>query len=355
MPAARPLLTPLAAVVLALAGLLVVPAALPAMRILPARDDPAALVGYRLAGLSAADYARAVDAALGLADGAPDIELAASLVDLARQRGVELSPDLAARVAAAVAADDTGSPRRALDGFISGRAPTEAALAGAVAADLSGFGDLRDLALEAGKLVAGEPVDELTVALAATGLALTGATIASFGGAAPAKAGASAVKAAHRLGRLSAPLRRQLATLAREAIDTGALRQAAVAAGRLDLAGARAVAAGVLRPGPAASLRMLAADVATLGGKTGYRSTLRLLDGAADTRHVSRLARVADRFGKGSVAALSLAGSAALGFAGVAASVLGWLALAAAWALSLAVALARLAFRLARGLRALAA
>ncbi|MBL8881315.1 MAG: hypothetical protein JNG88_19610, partial [Phycisphaerales bacterium] len=155
-------------------------------------------------------------------------DLASSLVALADLRRVDLPPALRQRVDGAVATEGGQAPAQAWEGFIAGKATTEAALAGAVAADLTGFGDLRDLTVEAGNFISGDAVDEVKVALAAIGLTLTGATVMTLGSAAPAKVGASTVKAAHRLGRISAPLRRQLGQAARvaEAADAIETRRA---------------------------------------------------------------------------------------------------------------------------------
>ena len=121
-------------------------------------------------------------------------------------------------------------------GFVSGNAESEPALAGALAADLSGFGDMRDLYSRAAIYVTGAEVDTTTVALAAVGITLTVATVFSLGATLPEKAGVSLVKVVNRIGRLSRPLRRQVIRLAREAVDTGALRTVGQSLRAFDLA-----------------------------------------------------------------------------------------------------------------------
>ena len=74
-------------------------------------------------------------------------------------------------------------------GSVSGNAESEPALAGALAADLSGFGDLRDLYSSPDNYMAGADVDTTTVALAAVGITLTVATVFSLGATLPEKAG----------------------------------------------------------------------------------------------------------------------------------------------------------------------
>jgi hypothetical protein len=106
-----------------------------------------------------------------------------------------------------------------IGGFITGDADDVAALAGAVTADLTVVGDVRDIAAEGTKLVAGKPYNELVLGLSVVGVALTTATLATGGGALPAKAGVSVLKVAKRAGHLTADFTRVLGRLVRDAVD----------------------------------------------------------------------------------------------------------------------------------------
>jgi hypothetical protein len=77
-----------------------------------------------------------------------------------------------------------------------GEGATGAGLAGVVASDLTGIGDVRDLIHQGQKMSRGEEPDQLVLGLAAVGLAVTGATILSVGAALPARAGVSTIKVA---------------------------------------------------------------------------------------------------------------------------------------------------------------
>jgi hypothetical protein len=295
-------------------------------------EDTEAIASYRLKGLSPDDYVDAIGQALAKGDA----DLADSLRALAEKQAMELPAPLVARVDAAVA--EAGSASRmagdAWDGFVSGNAESESALAGALAADLSGFGDLRDLYDQGGNLVTGAEVDTTTVALAAVGITLTVATVFSFGATLPEKAGVSLVKVVNRMGRLSKPLRRQLIRLGREAVDTRALRAFGESLGAFDIAAVRVAARKIVRPGPAAKLKQLGADVATLGENAGYRGTLDVLSKADDATAVSRLARMSKTFGKATRGALFMLGDAALTLAIVAGTVFSWTAGAVLWILA---------------------
>ncbi|MEZ5839823.1 MAG: hypothetical protein R3D02_05150 [Hyphomicrobiales bacterium] len=329
---------------LAAAAVPLLPRALDAARLLDTGDDPVAVADYRLAKVPPADYAAALDKALA----AGDADLAKSIAELAASRGVTLADGAPARIAAAKAAEKERAFGDAWQGFVSGGAGNEAALAGSLAADLSGFGDFRDLFREAGHHLAGVPVDTTTVALAAIGAGLTAATVVSVGSALPVKTGVSALKAASRAGRLSRPLARQVARLGREAVDTAALRGVGVSLARFDATAAKGAARSVLRPAPAAAIRRLAGDVGTIGRNTGYRGVTDVLARAGSAAEVSRFARVSRRFGRATRGALVLLADATLTIGALLTTLVSWLAAAALWAFAAISLLLRWTRRLAR-------
>ena len=305
----------------------VLPLGWEAATLLSGRRDESAIASYQLNRLAPGDYASAISNAL--ADG--DADLADSVRALALKQSVQLPEVLGKQVDDAVAASKSRMAADAWDGFLSGNAESEPALAGALAADLSGFGDVRDLYQQSGNYLAGEAIDTTTVALAAVGITLTVATVFSLGATLPEKAGVSTVKIVNRAGRLSRPLRRQVITLAREAVDTDALKTVGQSLRSFDLAAMRVAARRVVRPAPAAKLKQLGADVATLGENAGYRGTLDALAKAEDATAISRMARLSKSFGKATRGALFMLGDAALTLASVAVAVFSWSAGALLW------------------------
>lgn len=298
----------------------VLPRGWQAATVVLAKPDEAAIASYRLGDLSPDDYATAIDKALA----ANDADLADSLRALAAREGVSLPEAVTRRVDAALADAGSRMAEDAWQGFLSGHADSEPALAGALAADLTGYGDIRDLYNEAGKYVSGAEIDTTTVALAAVGLTLTVVTVFSLGATAPEKAGVSVVKVVNRMRRLSKPLRRQVFTLAREAVDADALKTFSKSLGSFDYRAVRAAAGRIVRPAPAAKLRQLGADVATLGENAGYRGTLQALAKADDAAELGRMARLSKSFGKATRGALVLLGDAALTVAMIAGTIFSW-------------------------------
>lgn len=313
----------LGAVGLAASGYAVLPRGLEGARLLLGPRDETAAATYVLAGKSSADYRAVVEQALA----AKDEDLAASIAALADQNGVTLPSDLKARINAAQDEATARMGEDAWNGFLVGDAHNEAALAGAVAADLTGVGDIRDLYQQAANYVMTGEVDGLTVGLATVGLGLTAATVASLGLTLPERAGVSTLKAVKRTGRLSPALAREVGLAASAAMDGTALKAVSTSLARLDLAAARQAAGGVMKPAALRTLKGLGTDVGTIGRNAGYRATVETLGTAKSAEEVSTIARLSGRFGVATRAVVAL-GGAAFTIASLTAS-------AAFWSLSL--------------------
>lgn len=333
----------LIALVLLAVGVLTLPRGLAALAYLAGPRDEAATATYLLTHRSADDYTNAAEAALA----AGDDDLASSVARLAQDQGMALPPDLSRRI---TAAHDEASARMARDawnGFLSGDAPNEAALAGAVAADLTGLGDIRDLYTQAARYVSGEAIDPLVIGLATAGLGLTAVTVATLGATGPEKAGVSTLKAVKRAGRLSPSLAREVGVVAANALDEGALRLVGTSVSRLDLAAARAASGRVLKAEAVTSLTGLGSDVATIGGNAGYRTTLAALGTAKSVEEMGFIARLSARFGTATRAVMVLAGTG-LAFASHALTATMWSLWLVLWIAGVAFGVAKLGRRIGR-------
>lgn len=100
---------------------------------------------------------------------------------------------------------------QASHGAITGEAPSDTALAGAVVADLFVIGDIRDLVIQSIRWTRGEPTDPVIAALSGVGLALTLAPSADLG--------TALLKAGRRAGALSARFTRSVVRMARRSGD----------------------------------------------------------------------------------------------------------------------------------------
>lgn len=330
---------------LAAAGALAVPAGWRHWQIQLAAEDPVALSQLRLdEALGPARLASEIDQALA----AGDADLADSFVALATERGIGVAPEQLLRLKALRegalmrAASDFGH------GFLSGARESDAAFAGALAGDISGFGDLRDLAREGGKLLGGEHADETVLALAAVGLAVSAATWVSVGGGLPARGGLSAVKAASKTKLLSPALSASLGRAAAGALDRSALAASLNAAARLDLAAAKAAAGGIVRPAALARFSALGQDAGALYARTGQRGLRQALAVAEDAGDIRKAARLSAAKPSTTRATLKVLGRSALVLGALSLSAASWMLAFVGYALALAMAAQRFGWWLGR-------
>lgn len=281
--------------------------------ILAAQDDPAALADLQINSAvrnNPALLTGNIEAAL--ADG--DSDLAASFVELARDRNVPLSDELSKRVSDAVT--ETGSAshfaKRFATGLVTGNAEDVASLSGTVAGDLFVFGDIRDVVREGKNLATGEDADRLVLGLATVGLAVTAATYVSVGGVGPVRAGLSMVKDARKIGRLGEGLTQWAGRSAREIVDTPVLQQAVAKGSVLRPGETIGAIKAAFRAEKAGALVRLAKDVGRVGEKAGTRGALDTLRIAQGPKDVARAARLAESKGGQTRAILKTLGRGAL-------------------------------------------
>ncbi len=295
------------------AATFVAPRAYEAARWLAAQDDPAALSDLGVAAAIRTDgaaIARQIEAALDEGDA----DLASSFVALAQAHDVALPEALTARVAAAADEENSATHRaqRFAAGFVTGEVGDMASLAGTVAGDLFVFGDIRDVVREGRRLASGADADHLILGLAAAGLAVTAATYATAGTAAPVRAGLSLVKGARKAGRLSEPLTKWGVRSAREMVDAPALRHALASVSLSQPSRATGAIRAAFKAEKAGALVRLGKDVGRIGGKAGGRGALDVLKVARGPKDVARAARLAEAKGGQMRAILKLLGRGAL-------------------------------------------
>lgn len=149
-------------------------------------------------------------------------------LDIARKAGIPLAGGLEA-AAYAIQTREQSFDEQLSDyvaGFVSGRGDSLAGLGGAITSDLTVYGDLRDITIEGGKMIAGEEYSEFILGLSAVGIAATAGTIATGGGGIVVKAGVSLVKFAKRTGHMTAAFAARLLRLSEDAIDLPGLKTA---------------------------------------------------------------------------------------------------------------------------------
>ena len=314
MNASRRIGLALVATVVSAAALVVLwPRARDAAAILLVQDDPA-----QLSDLQVSSALRNNDAAIekGVAQAldANDADLAKSFTDLASDKGIAVPADVAGRVDAAVAEENSTASmaRRFATGLVTGEADDVASLSGTVAGDLFVFGDIRAVVREGKRLVMGENVDQLVLGLASVGLAVTAATYVSVGGAVPVRAGLPMVKDARKVGRLGAGLTEWAGRSARGVVDAPMLQQAVATASIARPGQTVSAMKAAFKAEKAGALVRLAKDVGRVGEKAGTRGALDVLRIADGPKDVARAARLAESKGSQTRAIVKILGRGAL-------------------------------------------
>ncbi len=289
------------------------PSARSAGEVLLSQDDPSQLSDTSLGSVLRNDPAlleRNIVAALD----AGDSDLARSFLDLATDKGIFISPEVAERVATVTA--DEGAPssvaKRFVTGLVTGEVTDGASLSGTVAGDLFVFGDIRDVVREGKRLATGEDADRLVLGLASIGLAVTAATYVSVGGAAPVRAGLTMVKDARKVGRLGAGLTEWAGRSARAVVDGPTLRAAVTNASLTHPRQTVTALKAAFKAEKAGALVRLAKDVGRVGEKVGTRGALDVLRIADGPKDVARAARLAEKKGSQTRAIIKILGRGAL-------------------------------------------
>ena len=299
--------------VCAAAAALLWPHARDAGRVLAAQDDPAELAELQLDSALRNNPA-AVEENIEAALAAGDADLAASFVELAREKNIKLSDDLSQRVANSVVDENSTShfAKGFATGLVTGSADDVASLSGTVAGDLFVFGDIRDVVREGKHLAMGEDTDRLVLGLAAAGLAVTAATYVSVGGVAPLRVGLTMVKDARKVGRLGEGLTEWAGRSARDMVDAPLLQEA-VASGSVMRPGQTMTAIrAAFHAEKAGALVRLAKDVGRVAEKAGARGAVDTLRVAEGPKDVARAARLAEAKGGQTRAMLKVLGRGAL-------------------------------------------
>lgn len=180
------------------------------------------------------------------------------------------------------------------EGFISGKGSDMSGVAGAVAADFTVIGDVRDLSEQYSRYQQGLPVNQLITSLAGVGVGLTAASIGSLGAAAPVKAGASTLKLATRMNRLSRTFRDELTMMAARVFDWKKFLRLSK---NTDLSGITRVAKQSYNPQALRQISALAEQANGIRKNTSIADSVHLLQYVDTTKDLNRLHRVTERYG----------------------------------------------------------
>ncbi len=201
-----------------------------------------------------------------------------------------------------------------VNGFFSGKSTNAAGIAGAVSADFTVVGDVRDLYKEYKKEQQGEDVNELIVVLSGVGVGLTALTVGSFGSAAPAKSGVSLIKLASKTSRLSARFQKKLVQLGKRVFDWGLFTRMLKESPSLSkkLKQIPRAAKKAYHPKAIDPLKKIAKQVNSVRKSTSVTDTLYLLKYVETTDDLRHLKKISLKYGTKTKGMVKLVGKGAL-------------------------------------------
>ncbi|MCK5917287.1 MAG: hypothetical protein KAG34_02625 [Cocleimonas sp.] len=195
-------------------------------------------------------------------------------------------------------------------GFVSGKGSSGAGVAGAIAADFTVVGDVRDLHTEYTHYQKKEPVDELVATLSGVGIGLTALAIGTAGSAAPAKAGVSLVKMAKKTRQLTPPFQKQLLRMAGNVFDwNGFLKATQKGKGMKSVVRSAKKA---YHPKAVRPLEKMAGQVSKIHKSSSVADTLHMMKYVESTKDLRHLAKVTAKHGKNTKGYLALLGKGVL-------------------------------------------
>lgn len=195
-------------------------------------------------------------------------------------------------------------------GFVSGKGNSGAGLAGAITADFTVVGDIRDLHTEHKKYQENQPVDKLVASLSGVGIGLTALTIGSAGTTAPAKVGVSVVKMAKKTSQLTIRFQKQILKLSRQVFDWDTFINASrQSKGMQNMVRA---AKSSYNPKAVRPIERLASQVNQIQNRTSVIDTVRMMRYVESTDDLRHLQKVTLKHGKNTKGYLKLLGKSVL-------------------------------------------
>lgn len=243
-----------------------------------------------------------------------DVDTADIYFEIAKFMNYDVPPDTIAKMddAHALSATVVRNTWQFGEGFVTGQADSNAGLAGAVTSDLTVVGDVRDIAAEGSKMLAGQEYSELILGLSVVGLGATAATIATGGGGIIAKAGLSILKAARRGGRMTAEFATTLTRLTSDAVNMPLLRQTLRSTDLTDLTKTQRVFSDYGKNVRAARLMPVLGRLNDLNNTVGPAETVRLMRFVKTTENLDDVTDMTKRFGVKSRGIMELTGKTAI-------------------------------------------
>lgn len=195
-------------------------------------------------------------------------------------------------------------------GFIKGKSTSSAGIAGAITADLTVVGDVRDLSEQYIRSQNNQPVNELVVSLAGAGIGLTVLTYGTAGATSVVKAGTSTIKLAAKTRRLTQRFSREILQQSQRVFNWRLFKQSLNNGNSFDHI--RRAAKAAFNPKALKPLKQSAQQLYKINQSTRIADTLHLLRYVENGDDLRRLERFTHQHGRLSKGYLTLLGKGIL-------------------------------------------
>jgi hypothetical protein len=228
--------------------------------------------------------------------------------------GLELPPETRTRLerATSTVANVVRDTGQFATGFVTGEGISMAGIAGAIAADLTVVGDVRDIAGEGTKLIRGEEYSELILGLSVVGVAATAATVATGGGGVIAKTGVSILKVAKRTGHLTVEFAQTLTRMTRDAVNMPELTRVLRNTNLGDLRATEGAITSYARTVRGAEIFPVLGKLGDVSRATSPAETVRLMKYVRSTENLDDIAAMSAKYRKKTRGIIELTGKASL-------------------------------------------
>ena len=179
-------------------------------------------------------------------------------------------------------------------GFFTGESDSLAGISGAVAADMTLVGDLRDLSIEGSKFVNNESYDKVILGMSTIGVGLSASQFFTIGATTPLKISASIVKAAKKMKYLSNSFVNIVSSKLSKAIDFNTLKKVDFS----NISSIQKATKTISKSLNSKFIRKVFKNIDTIKSNTSVADTLTLLKYVDDPKDLQKMANISKKYKK---------------------------------------------------------
>ena len=189
-------------------------------------------------------------------------------------------------------------------GFLTGESDSMAGITGSIAADMTLYGDLRDLSVEGSNFVQNKPYDRVVFGMSIIGVGLSVTQLISAGSTTPLKVSVSIVKVAKKIGYLSSSFIGLISSKLSKAIDFHALKKVDFSS----INSIRVYMKDIAKTLNTPFIRKAFKNINTIKKNTSIADTIALMKYVDDAKDLQRISNISKKYKANTKAVLKVLG-----------------------------------------------